>query len=216
MQQPPTAGAHIRMTIEGIVRDAYQPGIFTLSDGTHVSYTPGQHDVTVLAPGWEVGDMIDTEHGVLTRVVDDGYAFWRCTEFEPPRDFHDDQVRPADLRVIRRATPAPEQPAAPAVDDAARLRAVEDLVTRADGKGVSRIDTYLLVEALGLTKAAVQEPDAEADGVGPHNFEAEHLGEVEAKRRLPKCRVCREDARAPLHDGDQSEETRHLRMLLNA
>lgn len=116
-QQHPTAGARIRMTLEGIVRDAYQPGIFTLGDGTHVSYTPGQHAVTILAAGWEPGDMIDTEHGVLTRVVDDGYAFWRCTEFEPPRDFHDDQVRTDDLRVILRVSPQPEQAPAPAPGD---------------------------------------------------------------------------------------------------
>lgn len=150
MEQHPTAGARVRMTIEGTVRDAYQPGIFTLGDGTHVSYTHGQHRVEILTPGWEVGDMIDTEHGVLTRVVNDGYAHWQCTEFEPPRAFHDDQVRPDDVRVILRKSPAPEQVPGPVVDYAARWHAVEALVSRALSKGVTRLDTDQIARALGL------------------------------------------------------------------
>lgn len=228
MEQHPTAGARIRMTLEGIVRDAYQPGIFTLGDGTHVSYTPGQHAVTVLAAGWEPGDMIDTEHGVLTRVVDDGYAFWRCTEFEPPRDFHDDQVRTGDLRVILRVSPQPEQAPAPAVDHTARWYAVEALVTRAREKGVTRIDTEDLAEALGLDEPAPADEFAPGEyrlstkgpaapaPVDPHNYVAKWQSEAAAKRRLPDCKTCDQPANAPAHDADHSETTSLYRMLLNA
>lgn len=117
MKQHPTAGARIRMTLEGIVRDAYQPGVFTLGDGTHVSYTPGQHAVTILAPGWEPGDKIETEYGTLIRVVDDeGYAHWRDF-YDSSVTFHDDQLYMDDVRVLHRVTPQPEQaPAAAPVD----------------------------------------------------------------------------------------------------
>lgn len=232
MEQHPTAGARIRMTLEGIVRDAYQGGIFTLGDGTHVSYTPGQHVVTVLAAGWEPGDMIDTEHGVLTRVVQHGYAFWRCMESEPPRDFHDDQVRTDDLRVILRVTPQPEQAPAPAVDHTARWHAVEALVTRAREKGVSRIDTDLIADALGLDEVAAPAPAADELApdtyrlsmkapaapapVDPHNYVAKWQSEAAAKRRLPDCKTCDQPANATAHDGDHSETTSLYRMLLNA
>lgn len=195
MEQHPTAGARIRMTIEGTVQHSWQPGLFTLGDGTHVSYTPGQHAVTVLAPGWEVGDIIDTEHGVLTRVVNDGYAHWRCTEFEPPRDFHDDQVRPADVRVIHRVKPVPE-PAAP-VDYAARWRAVEALVSRARGTGAAQIDTDLIVEALGLDEADAAPyvsrmlPPRDAVCARPgcgHTGEDHHHGDTKCWAHLPRTR----------------------------
>lgn len=104
-----------------------------------------------------------------------------------------------------------------AVDYTARWHAAEAIVTRARDKGVTRIDTDLIAEALGLDTANEKaEPDADADGVSPHNFEAQWMSESDAKRRLPKCSVCKQPATDAAHDGDQSEETRHLRMLLNA
>lgn len=51
---------------------------------------------------------------------------------------------------------------------------------------------------------------------GPHLFEAEHMGESDAKRRLPRCKECKNPATDPAHAGDDRPEVRHLRALLNA
>lgn len=106
--------------------------------------------------------------------------------------------------------------AGPDIDYTARWHAVEALVTRARDKGVTRIDTDLLAEALGLDTSADEATEPDPDSVGPHNFEPQWMGESDAKRRLPKCSVCKQPATHAAHDGDQSLETRRLRMLLNA
>jgi hypothetical protein len=49
-----------------------------------------------------------------------------------------------------------------------------------------------------------------------HHFDPEHLGEIDAKRRLPLCRNCRGPATDPAHAGDTRPEVQHLRALLNA
>lgn len=186
------------------------------------------------------------------------------------------------------------------IDHVARWYAVEALVTHARDKGVTRIDTDLIAEALGLdetdTAPYVSRPLPPRDAVcarpgcghsgadhhhgdtkcwahlprtrdefgvmspvrvcecpgflaaddatesgddgfgetpdeyrlstkadtpsqdvsGQHAFEEEWMSEAAAKRRLPNCSVCKKPATDPAHDGDQSPETRHLRMLLNA
>lgn len=52
--------------------------------------------------------------------------------------------------------------------------------------------------------------------LGPHLFEAEHMGESDAKRRLPRCKECKNSATDPAHAADDRPEVRHLRALLNA
>lgn len=52
--------------------------------------------------------------------------------------------------------------------------------------------------------------------LGPHLFEAEHMGESDAKRRLPRCKECKNPATDPAHAADDRPEVRHLRALLNA
>ncbi len=106
-----TAGARVRITIEGTVQHAYQHGGFTLSDGTTVNYNTDRHAAVILSEGWETGDMIRTAHGLLIRCDDGGYAHWRRYDpanSENGRRIHDDEVNPDRVTVVQRASrPAP-------------------------------------------------------------------------------------------------------------
>ncbi|MFJ4627151.1 hypothetical protein [Streptomyces sp. NPDC088847] len=99
-------------------------------------------------------------------------------------------------------------------DRAHAWAAVASIVERARDKGVTQIDTDLLAEALGLDEDEQGEPAS--DETDPHNFTAEYLSEAAAKRRLPKCSVCRQPATATAHDGDENPDTLLYRALLNA
>ncbi|MGP3777021.1 hypothetical protein ACTWJ8_39935 (plasmid) [Streptomyces sp. SDT5-1] len=106
MSRHPSAGSLMRITFTGTVQYSYQPGLITLADGTDISFDPNVHTAHVLAEGWSVGDVADTEHGRLTRSVDEqGYEHWRGPKGEV---FHDDQVRPD--RVVLVSTPRRPRP----------------------------------------------------------------------------------------------------------
>ncbi|MFD7205907.1 hypothetical protein [Streptomyces sp. NPDC059893] len=102
---PVIAGARIGITLEGTVQHTYQRGEITLADGSHVSYDPTRHQARILSDGWDPGDVIGTEHGALTRILQDGHPCWQRRGGH--QIFHDDQINPERAVLLHRAEPLP-------------------------------------------------------------------------------------------------------------
>ncbi|WP_158101203.1 hypothetical protein, partial [Streptomyces angustmyceticus] len=55
--KPPTPGAHVRITSEGIVQSA-QSGEIELVSGTRVTYRSKDVQIEVTRPGFQPGDVV--------------------------------------------------------------------------------------------------------------------------------------------------------------
>lgn len=134
MTENVTAGARVRITVEGTVKDSYQEGHLTLADGTSVEYDPARHRTVVLSGGWMPGDIIESQHGRLIRSEDGGYPHWRRVTDNGL--FHDDQVNPERVRVVSRMRPQPE----PLAEETEQVRRIADFLSRHyDGKRLAEL-----------------------------------------------------------------------------
>lgn len=98
------AGARVRIIIETTV-EAVGDGEITLTGDTHITYQPGQLDITVLEPGWQPGDIADDGHGPLGRVCRaDGVQHW--VRIADGFTVYDDETSLASLTLISRANGA--------------------------------------------------------------------------------------------------------------
>lgn len=95
------AGARVVIHIETTV-EAVGDHEITLTDGTHITYQPGQLPITVIEPGWQPGDVADDGHGPLVRMVrDDGVHLWM--RVDGGRTVWDDETSLHSLTLISRA-----------------------------------------------------------------------------------------------------------------
>ncbi|WP_331726009.1 hypothetical protein [Streptomyces sp. NBC_00470] len=105
MPDHPSAGCRMQIMFDGTVRASYQPGNITLADGTAISFDPDRHTARILTDGWNVGDVVDTDHDRLTRCIDaQGYEHWRRADGQI---FHDDQVDPDRVVLVHPAIRCP-------------------------------------------------------------------------------------------------------------
>lgn len=101
----PTAGARVRITIEGVVSQV-QGGEIALTDGTTIEYSGTGPAVEILTPGFQPGDVVHAGDRHLLRVRDEsGTCYWSA-----PDGFKvwDDQVDASRLTIVARAGDRPE------------------------------------------------------------------------------------------------------------
>lgn len=101
MTARPTAGARIRILIEDTVESA--DGDLQLTNGAAIQgwNDPNAMTVDVIAPGWQLGDIVHDGHDQLVRIdKGDGVHVW-----QRPNGYvtYDDETSLASLRIIRRA-----------------------------------------------------------------------------------------------------------------
>ncbi|WP_030798900.1 hypothetical protein [Streptomyces sp. NRRL S-337] len=95
--QPTTPGAHVRITVEGIVQSA-QAGEITLATGTHITCHRSDVLVEVLKPGFQPGDVVwDGRRNLLRVASRDAEPHWIGPD---GYRVHDDEHDPSQLRLI--------------------------------------------------------------------------------------------------------------------
>lgn len=98
--KPPTPGAHVRITVEGIVQSA-QSGEIELVSGTRVTYRSKDVQLEVTRPGFQPGDVAWDGSRNLLRVAPAGdEPHWIAPN---GISVHDDEHDPSRLHLVASA-----------------------------------------------------------------------------------------------------------------
>lgn len=94
-------GSRVRIVIEDTIESNSGSDITTTGRITLEGLTAQNATVTVLEPGWQVGDLVNDGYSDLLRIARDGVELWQRPD---GRVVWDDETSLKHLTVVRRAS----------------------------------------------------------------------------------------------------------------